>query len=126
MQLTIKNNSIKEPSHASGSIGNALQLNIGTNTGNTNYVCADISSNDIAGGGNNVNFGEEDFRLRQRQSTTIRLPGYSGPATDLTLTPPAVVAFVKGQNTGSPTGSATVSGSGGGFVGGAACTLPSP
>jgi hypothetical protein len=65
----------------------------------------------------------DDFRLRQRFNSTIRLPGYAGTATDVT----AVVAFIRAQNTGSAgePGSATVnSPPGGGFVGGAACNLP--
>jgi hypothetical protein len=62
----------------------------------------------------------DDFRLRQRFNSTIRLPGYGGGATDTA----AVVAFVNGNNI-STTGSATVnSPPGGGFVGGAACPLP--
>ena len=62
----------------------------------------------------------DDFRLRQRFNSTIRLPGYGGAATDTA----AVVTFVNGNNT-STTGSATVnSPPGGGFVGGAGCPLP--
>ncbi len=59
----------------------------------------------------------DDFRLRQRFNTTIRLPGYAGAATDTA----AVVSFVLSKNAAT-TGSATVnSPPGGGFVGGAAC-----
>ena len=62
----------------------------------------------------------DDFRLRQRFNSTIRLPGYGGAATDTA----AVVTFVNGNNT-STTGTATVnSPPGGGFVNGAACPLP--
>lgn len=62
----------------------------------------------------------DDFRMRQRFNTTIRLPGYAGGAADTA----AVVAFVNGNNI-STTGSATVNTPpGGGFVGGAACPLP--
>ncbi|QQR73648.1 MAG: tandem-95 repeat protein [Holophagales bacterium] len=62
----------------------------------------------------------DDFRLRQRFSSTIRLPGYAGATTDTA----AVVTFVNGNNT-STTGSATVnSPPGGGFVGGASCPTP--
>jgi hypothetical protein len=62
----------------------------------------------------------DDFRLRQRFNSTIRLPGYGGAATDTA----AVVAFVNTNNI-STTGSATVnSPPGGGFVGGAACPTP--
>jgi hypothetical protein len=54
--------------------------------------------------------------LRQRQATTIRLPGYAGATNDNT----AVVNFVVGNNSagGTPTGLAsnTVP-TGGGFTG---------
>ncbi|MEO8275580.1 MAG: cadherin-like domain-containing protein [Thermoanaerobaculia bacterium] len=62
----------------------------------------------------------DDFRLRQRFNSTIRLPGYGGTATDTA----AVIAFVNGNNT-STVGSATVnSPPGGGFTGGATCPTP--
>ena len=58
--------------------------------------------------------GGTDFRLRQRQSTTVFLPGYAGANND----DAAVVAFAQGNNGGTPTGSAanTVP-TGGGFQG---------
>ena len=69
----------------------------------------------LSGSGAN---GGTDFRIRQRMSTTVRLPGYGGAATDTA----AVVSFIQGRNTGAETGSATAqSPPGGGFVGGAAC-----
>ena len=63
-----------------------------------------------------------DFRVRQRFSTTVRLPGYVGAAGDTT----AVIVFVKANNGVTPTGSATAAfpTTGGGFVGGAACPTP--
>ena len=82
-------------------------------------MCIDIGgagalANSLAGSGAN---GSEDFRVRQRFSTTVRLPGYAGGSTDTA----AVVAFIQGRNNGAETGSATVQAPGGGFVGGAAC-----
>ncbi|MDT4953956.1 MAG: hypothetical protein QOJ02_2094 [Acidobacteriota bacterium] len=125
MQLTITGNTIAEPSNSGGSTPNGINLNVGTNSGNTNQVCADIISNSIAGSGNNVNVGEEDFRLRQRNATTIQLPGYGGANNNNA----AVVAFIQAQNTGTETGSAAntvgiVVGAGG-FVGGPSCASPS-
>jgi hypothetical protein len=65
-----------------------------------------------------------DFRLRQRFSTTVKLPGYGGAAGDTA----AVIAFVEANNSGNgtPTGSATVNfpTGGGGFIGGSACPTP--
>jgi hypothetical protein len=85
----------------------------------TNVLCAGISSNSFVGASGAFN---DDFRLRQRKNTTFRLPGYGGAAGDTA----AVVAFVQGNNTGTPTGSASVDfpGSGNGFTGGDACDLP--
>jgi hypothetical protein len=83
------------------------------------FVCAEI------GGGANANtlvHGTgvvDDFRLRQRFSTTIRLPGYAGASTDTA----AVVTFVGGNN-GGAAGSAAVQAPGGGFVAGASCSTP--
>ena len=69
-------------------------------------------ANSITGSGANAG---TDFRLRQRQSTTVRLPGYAGANNDNT----AVVTFVQGNNGGaSGLASNTVGSGGGGFVGG--------
>lgn len=70
---------------------------------------------------------DSDYRVRQRFDTTVRLLGYSGGTTDTA----AVVAFIDANNTTTapaPGGTATVQSppDGGGFVGGAACALPSP
>lgn len=96
---------------------NGLQLNIGGLAGDANFVCADVRNNTLAGSGP---FAADDFALRQRFNTTIKLPGYAGAVGDTT----AVVNFVRGNNVASPDGFASVSGTGGGFVGGAACVLP--
>ena len=68
----------------------------------------------------------DDFRLRKRFSATVRLPGYGGGTDQSPASLGQVVTFVQGQNTGSAgePGSASASGSGGGYLGGAACTLP--
>ena len=101
-----------------------INLNGGVTPGDTFAICADIGgagtlANNLAGAAGP--FGGGDYRLRQRQSTTVRLPGYGGGATDTA----AVVAFINGRNLVSGTGTATVSSPpGGGFVGGAACAQP--
>jgi hypothetical protein len=61
----------------------------------------------------------EDFRIRQRFSSTVALPGYGGTSGDTT----AVANFV-GANNHSAVGSAAVSGTGGGFVNAASCSTP--
>jgi hypothetical protein len=91
-------------------------------------LCVTLTGNNVTGAGNAAN-GDADIRLRQRFSTTIRLPGYGGANNDTA----AVNAFVAGNNDpngGAPPAAPTVSsvqnvgGGGGGFVGGAACALP--
>ncbi|MBC8096166.1 MAG: hypothetical protein H7Y43_10165, partial [Akkermansiaceae bacterium] len=106
--------------------------NIGTIPGDTYAVCAAIGGagalrNTLVGSGRDgvppTGVGNIDFRLRQRQSTTIRLPGYAGGATDTA----AVVAFIQGNNNlgGTPTGLTSVSSPpGGGFTGGSPATCP--
>jgi hypothetical protein len=68
----------------------------------------------------------DDFRLRKRFEATVRLPGYAGGTGQDTTSLDQVVAFVRGQNTGSAgePGSAAASGTGGGYTGGVACPLP--
>jgi uncharacterized repeat protein (TIGR01451 family) len=114
VNATIRNNTVSQPG---GFALNGLQLNIGTVAGDSSQVCADIGNNTLGGSGP---FGADDFNLRQRFATTIRLPGYAGANNNTA----AVISFVQGNNTGVEDGTATVSGAGGGFVGGAACVLP--
>jgi hypothetical protein len=68
----------------------------------------------------------DDFRLRKRFGATVRLPGYTGGTGQDAGSLAQVVAFIQGQNTGSSgePGSASASGAGGGYTGGAACPLP--
>ena len=101
-----------------------IHYNIGTVPGDTYQVCAAIGgagglANSIATAGLDAvppAAGDIDFRIRQRQGTTIRLPSYSGANND----DAAVVAFVAGRNNGNgaPAGSASNSvPTGGGFIG---------
>ena len=119
---TVVGNTISNPG-TGGLPMNGIHLNGGTVPGDTYAICADIGgagalANTINGSGANVG---TDFRLRQRQSTTVRLPGYAGGATDTA----AVVTFLQGRNQVAPTGLSSVSSPpGGGFVGGAACAQP--
>lgn len=118
VNVTVSNNILKEPNTDSFPT-NGLHLNAGTTAAGAASVCLDIQSNDMVD--SNGGFGATDFRLRQRNSSTVNLPGYGGGSGDTA----AVVSFVQGNNIGTPTGSATVSGSGGGFTGtGLACPTP--
>jgi hypothetical protein len=116
INATVTGNSIANPS-AGG--GNGLLLRNGAITSDAGLTCAAITGNSLAG---SAVAGLDDFRLRQRFSTTVRLPGYGGAPGNTA----AVVAFVQGNNAGAETGSATVDfpTTGGGFVGGAACPTP--
>ncbi len=100
---------------------NGIHLNGGTVPGDTFAICVDIGgagalANTINGSGAN---GGTDVRLRQRQSTTVRLPGYGGANNDNT----AVQNYLIGRNVASPTALAenTVASGVGGFIGGAPC-----
>jgi uncharacterized repeat protein (TIGR01451 family) len=116
LDATVTGNTISQPFGAFPQ--EAIYGQAGATTGDSSDLCADISSNSFVGAGG----GSDDFRLRQRKSTTFKLPGYAGTPGDTA----AVVSFVQGNNTGTPSGSATVDfpGTGGGFVGGGACPTP--
>jgi hypothetical protein len=127
VHATVTGNTISNPgTNASiGSIFQGIQLNSGTTPGQSFQWCLNVKGNSIIGSGRN---GGTDFRLRQRQATTVRLPGYGGTAFDTT----AVTNFMANQNDANPnsagaepptpTGAALTDVAGGGFVGGAACT----
>ncbi len=115
LYATITGNTVSNP----GSFAtNALIVQAGAISTDNGTVCAHISGNTITGAGAG---GATDFRVRQRNLTTFRLPGYAGAANDNA----AVVAFISGNN-GGASGSATnnVAGGGSGFIGGAACPTP--
>ena len=112
MKATLLRNVISNP----GTLGfpkNGVHLNAGVTIGDTYSVCLTFGStgnqNTLNGSGTD---GGADFRLRQRQSTTVYLPGYGGASGDVA----AVVAFAVANNSVNPTGSALASGSGGGFL----------
>ena len=69
-----------------------IHMNIGTTPGDTFSACALIGGTGTARNslstagkdGSPATLGDLDFRIRQRQSTTFRLPGYAGGPTDTT------------------------------------------
>jgi hypothetical protein len=120
--VTVTNNTIANPGNINTNF-NGIHLNNGTVSTDSFTTCADIRNNSIAGAGQGaVAPNNADYRLRQRQSTTVRLPGYAGANNN----DAAVVTFVSGNQTTVSTGAAsnTVSSGGGGFVGGASCPTP--
>jgi hypothetical protein len=94
---------------------NGIHLNGGTVPGDTYTICTNIGgagglANSVSGSGAN---GGTDIRVRQRQSTTVRLPTYGGAATDTT----AVQTFLSGRNGGASLLASVNSPPGGGFIG---------
>ncbi len=120
LNLTVTGNTVGNPGNLSGFTLQGVMLNAGTVPGDTYAICLTLGGagalknsiqNSGAGGGT-------DFRLRQRQSTTVTLPGYGGAATDTT----AVANFVIANNNVAVAGTASVnSPPGGGFVNGGPC-----
>jgi hypothetical protein len=126
INATITGNTISQPGDTAGTITipkNGIHLNIGTVPGDAYQACTLIGgagalANSLAtSGADGVPSvgGGQDVRLRQRQSTTMRLPGYAGAAIDAT----AVQNFVAANNpSGGPSVIASVnSPPGGGFTG---------
>ena len=127
LNATVTGNTVGTPG-TGGLPMNGIHLNGGTVPGDTYAICLEVGgagalANSIAGSGANLG---TDVRLRQRQSTTVQLRGYTGGATDTA----AVQTYLIAQNSGSgaPTALASVSSPpGGGFVntpGGGACPQP--
>lgn len=134
MHLTVTGNTASNPSTFVFA-KNGIHLSGGASPGDTYFICLNMGgagalANAINSTGTD---GGTDFRVRQRQSTTVRLPGYTGANND----DAAVVTFLQCRNgcsggcpgsctAGLPTGSAanTVATAGGGFVNGAACNTP--
>ena len=123
---TVTNNNVT-PAGAtiSGANQSGIHVNFGTLDvpADTHQGCFDIRTNTSTGTGRN---GAADMRVRHRQSTTLRLPGYGGAQFDTT----AVQNFLLANNPNAGTRSATTSSAGGGFqntAGGAPCaTLSGP
>ncbi|HZI18137.1 MAG TPA: Ig-like domain-containing protein [Pyrinomonadaceae bacterium] len=124
--VTVTGNSVNTPGTINTDF-NAIHLNNGTIAATDNFTtCADIGGagalmNSVAGGGKGATPpNNADIRLRQRQSTTVRLPGYGGANNN----DAAVVTYLQGRNTLSTAAASNTVPTGGGFVGGAACTQP--
>jgi hypothetical protein len=123
---TVTGNTVSTPGTINTDF-NAIHLNNGTVGATDNFTsCVDIGgtgglANSVAGGGSGtIPPNNADIRLRQRQSTTVRLPSSAGANNN----DAAVVAYLTGRNTLSTAAASNTVPTGGGFVGGAACTLP--
>ncbi len=126
MNTTITGNTITQPGTTPGTITipkQGIHYNVGTTPGDSFQVCADIRNNTIStsGADSTPSTIDVDVRMRQRQSTTIRLPGYLGGPTDTA----AVQAFIAANNDAGTSVLAQVnSPPGGGYSGGAPATCP--
>jgi Ca2+-binding RTX toxin-like protein len=130
LNATIYGNTIAEPNSAFSFPQRGIFLEAGTNTGDAFNVCFSLGTgavqNTITGAGAAVN-GGVDMRLRQRMSSTVRLPGYDnlGNPTN-TAVGGALYNYVDARTNGPFTFSATTE-NGIGFnntAGGAACPTP--
>src|SRR6185295_2517081 len=130
----ITGNTIDTPGNTAGTLSipkNGIHLNGGTVPGDTYAICAQIGgagalANSVATGGKDAvppTIGDIDVRLRQRQATTVRLPGYGGANDDNTAVQNFIIANNSGNGAPTVLAQNTVP-TGGGFVGGAACTAP--
>ncbi len=123
--VTVTQNTVSNPGSTPG-FGSYSGISLNNGTVNVPLdvftTCADIGG---AGVGNSVaNSGNAlaDIRLRQRQGTTVRLPGYAGSNNNNAQ----VVTYLLSRNTATTAAALnTAPVPGGGFIGGAACTAPS-
>ncbi|MEA2470302.1 MAG: hypothetical protein QOE38_1301, partial [Thermoleophilaceae bacterium] len=127
LNVNVTGNTLSNPGTNLGGVFQGIHFNSGVTQGDNFAECYNAKGNSAVGSGRG---GGQDFRTRQRQNTTVRLPGYAGGNTDTT----AVATFIANQNDANPNSSgaeAPVPSSGatteitppigGGFVGGAAC-----
>jgi CARDB protein/cadherin domain-containing protein/cadherin-like protein len=122
INTTITGNTITQPGNTPGTITipkQGVHFNIGTVPGDTYQACAAITGNNISTSGADSVPSTIDVDVRLR--TTIRLPGYSGSATDTT----AVQTYVASNNdVGTTVLAQTNAPPGGGYTGGAPATCP--
>ncbi|HEX8723304.1 MAG TPA: hypothetical protein VF736_21985 [Pyrinomonadaceae bacterium] len=130
INATVTNNTVSTANDA-GSTQNGIHANLGTNASpspDTTFMCVNIQNNNAPNSSDDLSIvtpgtlNGNDYLVRQRQATTMRLPGYGGSTTDTA----AVETYIKGRNVNGASSTvavATPSG-GGGYVGGAACVQP--
>ncbi|MFO1422530.1 MAG: Ig-like domain-containing protein [Candidatus Competibacteraceae bacterium] len=106
-----------------------ISANMGTtSTGSPVNACVDIGGaglqNDVTGSIGSG--GGSEIRVRQRNTSNVRLPGFGGPNNNDGTSASAAVTYLIGRNTGAPNTTVTVNATGaagtGTFTGGAACT----
>lgn len=135
LNATVTGNTVDVGNPTSGSFDHGIVLCGGCGvTNNTNLVCLDLKNN-TSEGSHTVGSSGFAYRIRQRFSQTVRLPGYGGANNDnaaviayLSARPNTAIAGDGGTYSVTNTvGIAAPNGPGGGFVntpGGAQCTQP--
>jgi len=121
LNATVTGNTVSNPDASLASF-HGMHFNIGTLPADALLACLDVKNNSLTNAANEAN-GGVDLRMRQRQLTTVRLPGYAGANNDNA----AVQTFLSVGNSNAVTtilAGNTVATGGGGFTGGAACALP--
>ncbi|HEX3086975.1 MAG TPA: Ig-like domain-containing protein, partial [Pyrinomonadaceae bacterium] len=83
-----------------------IHVNLGTTASpaDTTILCADIGTNNAPNSGSTDASAGSDYVVRERQSTTMRLPGYTGTTTDIA----AVATYIKNRNTNGASSSVFV------------------
>jgi len=121
LNATVTGNTVSNPDASIASF-HGMHFNIGTLPTDALPACLDVKNNSLTNAANEAN-GGVDLRMRQRQLTSVRLPGYAGANNDNA----AVQTFLTVTNSNAVTtilASNTVATGGGGYTGGAACPQP--
>jgi hypothetical protein len=120
LNITVTNNTASNPGT---NAQHGFVANIGAGTGSgaaANVACVDVHANTLDG---NAATGGVGVRTRQRESSTVKLPGYTGSQYDIS----AVASYLVTKNPGN-TSSAATSSAGPGYMNtnpaGSACAQP--
>jgi VCBS repeat-containing protein len=115
--LNISGNTISNPgTNPSITLLQGIGINSGVTPGDAFQTCVNFGANSITGSSDAV---DKDFRLRARQNTKIKLPGYGGAATSPGADT-AVPTYVSSKIGSGAQGTALTSETGQ-FIGGASC-----
>jgi CSLREA domain-containing protein len=108
VNATITNNTVSN-FNTNVSTKAGIHVNLGTTAApaDTTILCADIQNNNAPNSGSTDVSAGSDFVVRQRQATTMRLPGYTGAATGATSVTD-VTTYIKGRNTNGASSSVFV------------------
>ncbi|MGZ5431563.1 MAG: tandem-95 repeat protein [Thermoanaerobaculia bacterium] len=122
LDTTVTGNSIDIQLDGAGNAVAGVLAQASFTGGNTPALCLDLGGAAFLSNTFTHSLGgvipAGDIRVRQRNTGTVRLPGYAGAPTDTT----AVVTYLSGRNTVVSNPTATFDSTG--FAGGASCSQP--